>query len=132
MRRAVLDASAVIFLFEGRPGGELVEGLVADALAAQVELFMSVVNWGEVYYSTWQAHGQEEARRAAAEIHQLPIEVVDADSGLTRSAAELRAKYNLPYADCFAAALSKKWKAELVTSDRDFVKVNSEIDIRFL
>lgn len=72
------------------------------------------------------------ARRAAAEIYQLPIEVVDADSELTRSAAELRAKYNLPYADCFAAALSKKWKAELVTSDRDFVKVNSEIDIRFL
>lgn len=132
MKRAVLDASAVIFLFEGRPGGELVEGLVADALAARVELFMSVVNWGEVYYSTWQAHGQEEARRTAAEIYQLPIEVVDADSGLTRSAAELRAKYNLPYADCFAAALSKKWKAELVTSDRDFVKVNSEIDIRFL
>jgi predicted nucleic acid-binding protein len=132
MKRTVLDASAVILLFEDRSGGEFVEGLVADGLAGRTELFMSVVNWGEVYYATWQAHGPEAARRTGAEISQLPIQIVNADSELTRSAAELRAKYNLPYADCFAAALSKKRKAELVTSDRDFVKVNSEIDIRFL
>ena len=132
MKRTVLDASAVIFLFEDRSGSESVERLVADGLAGRTELFMSVVNWGEVYYSTWQAHGPEAARRTAAEISQLPIQVVNADSELTKSAAELRAKYNLPYADCFAAALSKKWKAELVTSDRDFLRVNSEIAIRFL
>jgi len=44
----------------------------------------------------------------------------------------LHAKYNLPYADCFAAALSKDWKAELVTGDRDFEMVQSEIKIQFL
>ena len=132
MKRAVLDASAVIWLFEDRPGAELVEQIVAESLASKIQLFMSVVNWGEVYYSTWKAHGAEAARRTAAEISQLPIQVVGADSELTRSSAELRAKYNLPYTDCFAAALSKQRSAELVTSDRDFVKVSSEIDIHFL
>jgi predicted nucleic acid-binding protein len=51
---------------------------------------------------------------------------------LTRSAAELHAKYNLPYADCFAASLAKDSEAELITSDRDFAMVQSEIKIQFI
>jgi predicted nucleic acid-binding protein len=132
VRRAVLDASALILLFEDGSGGETVERLVAESLARRTELFISVVNWGEVYYSTWKAYGPEAARQTVAEISQLPIQVVNADSELTKSSAELRAQYGLPYADCFAAALSKKWNAELVTSDRDFIKVSSEIEVHFL
>ena len=132
MKRAVLDASAVISFFEDRSGSEVVEKLVADGVAGKTELFMSVVNWGEVYYSAWRARGQNAARQMAAEISQFPIQVVDADFELTKSAAELHAKYNLPYADCFAAALSKDWKAKLVTADRDFAKIKSEIEILFL
>ena len=132
MKRTVLDASAVISFFEDRSGGEVVEKLVAESVAGKAELLMSVVNWGEVYYSAWRARGQDAARQMAAEISQFPIQVVNADSELTKYAAELRAKYKLPYADCFAAALSKVWKAELVTSDRDFAIVNSEIEILFL
>jgi predicted nucleic acid-binding protein len=132
VRRAVLDASALILLFEDGSGGETVERLVAESLARKTELFISVVNWGEVYYSTWKAYGPETARQTVAEISQLPIQVVNADSELTKSSAELRAQYGLPYADCFAAALSKKWNAELVTSDRDFIKVSSEIEVHFL
>lgn len=132
MKRVVLDASAVISFFEDRSGGEVVEKLVAESVVGRIELLMTIVNWGEVYYTAWRARGQDAARQVAAEISQLPIQVVNADSELTNFAAELRAKYNLPYADCFAAALSKIWKAELVTSDRDFAVVNSEIEILFL
>ncbi len=132
MKRAVLDASAVIFLLEDRPGGEIVEELLAEGLAGRAELFMSVVNWGEVFYSTWKAHGPGYAQQALGEISHLPIEIVPADTDLTRFAAELRATHDLPYADCFAAALSKKWKAELVTSDRHFLKVGSQIELNFL
>ena len=132
MKRAVLDASAVISFFEDWSGSDVVEKLVADGVAGKTELFMSVVNWGEVYYSAWRAGGQNAARQMAAEISQFPIQVVDTDFELTKSAAELHAKYYLPYADCFAAALSKVWKAKLVTADRDFAKIKSEIEILFL
>lgn len=132
MRRFVLDASALMFFFDNRAGGEVVEELVHESLAGKVDLSMSVVNWGEVYYSAWQARGDDAARRIAAETAQLPIELVNADFELTKSAAELRAKYRLPYADCFAAALTKVRAAELLTSDRDFAKVRSEINIQFL
>src|ERR1700733_7066058 len=102
MKRTVLDASAIMSFFEDRSGAEDLEELLAQGVAGKAELFMSVVNWGEVYYSIWRAHGHEAARKVAAEISQLPIEVVDADSGLTRAAAELHARHKLPYADCFA------------------------------
>ena len=132
MKRTVLDASALISFFENRAGGEIVENIVSLSFAGKIDLSMSVVNWGEVYYATWRARGRDAAIRMAAEILQFPLQFVNADLELTRSAAELRAKYNLPYADCFAAALSKARKAELVTSDQDFAKVKSEIEIQFL
>jgi len=128
----VLDASAVISFFEDRPGGNVVESLLAEGLAGKAEISISVVNWGEVYYSIWRAHGENGARQMAAEISQFPIQLVDADRELTKSAAELRAKYNLPYADCFGAALSKIQNAELLTTDQDFALVKSEIEIQFL
>jgi ribonuclease VapC len=132
MKRTVLDASAVMSFFEDRSGAEQVEELLAQGVAAKTELFISVVNWGEVYYSIWRAHGQEAARKVVAEIAQLPIEIVDADAEMTKAAAELHARHKLPYADCFAAALAKNRKALLVTSDQDFARVKSEIEIRFI
>jgi predicted nucleic acid-binding protein len=54
------------------------------------------------------------------EIAQLPIQVIDVDMKLAKLAASLKAEHNLPYADCFAAALAQARKAALVTSDKDF------------
>jgi ribonuclease VapC len=129
MKRVVLDASAVMTFFENRPGADKVEDLIHLAVAGKRQLLMSVVNWGEVYYSTWRAHGPGVARKIIEDIAQLPIEIVEADLDLTRAAAELRADHKLPYTDCFAAALAARRKASLATSDKDFATVEKKIDI---
>lgn len=129
MKRVVLDASAVMTFFENRPGADKVEDLIHLAVAGKRHLLMSVVNWGEVYYSTWRAHGPGVARKIIEDIAQLPIELVDADFDLTRTAAELRADHKLPYTDCFAAALAAQRRASLATSDQDFASVERKIDI---
>jgi predicted nucleic acid-binding protein len=129
MKRIVLDASAVMTFFENRPGASKVEDLIHLGVADQRQLLMSVVNWGEVYYSTWRAHGPGVARKTLENISQLPIDIVDADLDLTRLAVELRADYKLPYTDCFAAALAADRKASLATSDKDFATVEKKIDI---
>jgi predicted nucleic acid-binding protein len=123
----VLDSSALMAFFEDRPGAEQVEELLAKAAETKAPLLMSVVNWGEVYYSIWRAHGEKAAEAKLHEIAQLPIQIVDADVDLTKLAAVLKAQHNLPYADCFAAALARSSKAALVTSDRDFERVGSLI-----
>jgi predicted nucleic acid-binding protein len=129
MKRIVLDASAVMTFFENRPGADKVEELIHLGVAGKRQLLMSVVNWGEVYYSTWRAHGPGVARKVIEDIAQLPIEIVDASLDLTRAAAELRADQKLPYTDCFAAALAAHRKASLATSDQDFASVEKKIDI---
>jgi predicted nucleic acid-binding protein len=123
VKRIVLDASAVMTFFEDRPGAEKVEELIHLAMERKRELVMSVVNWGEVYYSVWRANGPGVARKIVEEIAQLPIALVPADLALTRLAAEFRAQHKLPYADCFAAALAAERKASLATSDKDFAQV---------
>jgi predicted nucleic acid-binding protein len=129
MKRVVLDASAVMTFFENRRGADKVEELIHLGVAGKRQLLMSVVNWGEVYYSTWRAHGPGVARKIIEDIAQLPIEIADADLDLTRIAAELRADHKLPYTDCFAAALAAHRKASLATSDHDFATVEKKIDI---
>jgi predicted nucleic acid-binding protein len=129
MKRTVLDASALMTFFEDRPGAEKVEDLIRMGVKGKRQLLMSVVNWGEVYYSTWRAKGPGVARKVIEDIAQLPLEVADADLDLTRTAAELRAEHKLPYTDCFAAALALQRKASLATSDKDFAHVEKKIDI---
>ena len=129
MKRVVLDASALMTFFEDRPGAGKVEELIRLGIEDKRQLVMSVVNWGEVYYSTWRAKGPGVARKVLDDIAQLPLEIVDADLELTRTAAELRAEHKLPYSDCFAAALAANRKASLATSDRDFAAVEKRIDI---
>jgi predicted nucleic acid-binding protein len=123
----VLDSSALMAFFEDRPGADKVEELLAKAAEAKAPLLISVVNWGEVYYSVWRARGEKAADAKLREIAQLPIEIVDADMDLTKEAATLKAQHNLPYADCFAAALARSRKAALVTSDKDFERVGNLI-----
>lgn len=129
MKRIVLDASALMTFFENRPGAGKVEELLQLAVDGKRELLMSVVNWGEVYYSVWRAKGPGVALKILADIAQLPIALIDADYALTRIAAEFKANHKLPYADCFAAALAVNRKASLVASDTDFAQVQKQVTI---
>ena len=129
MKRIVLDASAIMTFFENRPGAERAQDLIRLGFEGKRQLLMSVVNWGEVYYSTWRTKGPGVARKIIENIAQLPLEIVDADLELTRSAAELRAEHKLQYTDCFAAALALQRKASLATSDKDFAIIEKKLDI---
>jgi predicted nucleic acid-binding protein len=129
VKRIVLDASALMTFFENRPGAEKVEELIQLAVDGKRELLMSVVNWGEVYYSVWRAKGPGVALKVIADIAQLPVELVDADYDLTKRSAEFRAQHKLPYADCFAAALAASTKSPLLTSDADFAHIEKQVTI---
>jgi predicted nucleic acid-binding protein len=129
MRAYVLDASALMAFFEDRGGVDKVEELLAKAAEAKQPLAMSVINWGEVYYSVWRARGEKMAAAKLHDIAQLPIEIVGVEVELGKLAASLKAQHNLPYADCFAAALAQARKATLITSDRDFERVGTTLKI---
>jgi uncharacterized protein with PIN domain len=74
----VLDASAIVDTLVNAPGAERVERLVNHARPA-APLLVSAVNWGEVFYISWQRHGEESARQTMADLMRLPIQIVSVD-----------------------------------------------------
>lgn len=134
MPEKVLDSHALMTLFNDEPGADEVERLLLKAEKGNPKLLMSVVNWGEIYYSIMRGASQELADRTAREIAGMPIEIipVDTDLKLARQAAIYRATRRMSYADGFAAALAKLRKAELVTGDPEFKALEGEIRIAWL
>jgi len=51
MRTHVLDASALYRYLTDGPGAAIVAGVLKNAAASNADAVMSVVNWGEVYYT---------------------------------------------------------------------------------
>ena len=125
----VLDSYSLLAYIEGEAGAEQMIEIFRVARDSGRSLFLSVVNWGEVYYITMREAGHERADEVAHLISTLPIQIVPADLDLTRQAAELKSKHRMSYADCFAVALAKSRKAELVTGDKEFKQVESEVKL---
>jgi len=92
-------------------------------------LLLSVVNWGEVYYITLREAGRQRADEVALLISTLPIQIIPVDLELAKQAAEFKAFKRMSYGDCFAAALAKLRKAELVTGDEEFKQVADEVKV---
>ncbi len=130
----VLDSWALIAFFEDEPAADEVEKLLHQASDGKHKLLLSVVNWGEIFYSTMRVVSRQAAEEKAGEIAALPIEIIGlgGDLNLTRQAAIYKATRKMSCADCFAAALAKLKNAELVTGDPEFTEVESEIKIGWL
>src|ERR1039457_7182913 len=124
----VLDANALLELLANGPGAERVAHLLKLA-RPPTPLLVSAVNWGEVFYISWQRHGEESARQTLADLLKLPIRIVPVDVAQVLKAGELKAVHNIPYVDCLAAALATLNQATLVTSDRDFEKLGRHFPI---
>lgn len=131
-RAIVLDSWAIMAYLEDEPAAERVADIIADANEDGTPLLMTVVNLGEVWYIIAREASETEAERSITEIKHLGIEIIDADWTLVREAAGFKAKHKMSYADGFAAALAKQKKAHLVTGDREFAQLESDIQIIWL
>jgi predicted nucleic acid-binding protein len=132
MRSFVLDTSAVIHYLEAGAGAGTFERLLGDAGRQQLQLFMSVLHLGEVYYLTWQRAGEEKARQAVANLCRLPIQIITLDLLQSLKAGELKAVHKIPYVDSVAAALAIQQQATLVTSDHDFDKLGRHFPVLWI
>jgi predicted nucleic acid-binding protein len=125
----VLDANALITLLTGEPGAGRIGQLVREADRLRTPLLVSVANWGEVFYLSWQRYGEQSAREALDDLSRLPIRVVPLDLPQALRAGEIKALHKIPYVDCLAAALAVLQQATLVTSDHDFDKLGRHFPI---
>ena len=134
MRAAVrvLDSYRLIAYVEGEAGKDTMIEIFRSARDSGKACLLSVVNWGEVYYITLREAGQERADQVAHLISTLPIHIVPADLDLAKQAAIFKSSKKMSYADCFAAALAKHRRVELVTGDEEFKEVEKDVKILWL
>jgi len=132
MKRYVLDSFALLAYAEGESGAPKVYDILTKSLHKEVEVFVCVVNWGEMYYIALREGGQERAELYRETIAKYPITLIEADLMLTLQAAKYKAFHKISFADAFAAALTKGRSAELVTGDKELISLEGEIKILWI
>lgn len=128
----VLDTFPIIALLGNEPTTTDVGLLLEEAIKQSTPIYMSVINWGEVYYVSRRSGGKAKALQIMQDLEALPIEVLDIDRSLTLLASEIKSGGGISYADCFAAALAKVKNATLVTGDKEFRRLEGFIKISWL
>ncbi len=116
----VLDSYALIAFLTGEPGEKEIGRLLAEASNGQCEMFMSIVNLGEVLYMTEREAGIPGVQDVLGRLNELPIHIIDADRVQTFAAAHIKAHWAIAYADCFAAALASTKNGIVLTGDPEF------------
>ncbi len=128
----ILDAHGLLVFLEKEPGFEKVESFLVEATENNCNLLMTSVNFGEVYYIVLRECGLEKAQEIEKIIRSLPIEIISVDIKLAKEAARFKVAKKLSYADCFASALAKLMRGELITGDKEFKVLKEEIKIAWI
>jgi len=120
MSKAVFDTR---FFMEGyyAPNESLAKKL-REKLKASKERFVSSIVLHEVYQLTLKKEGRETAKLRTTLLEQ-DCKVVNVDSNLAKTSAELRLKYNMSMADSIIAATALLLKATCVSDDPHFKAV---------
>jgi len=128
----VLDSWAVLAWVNNEPAAPQVRQLLRKARKRELLLLLSIINYGEFLYMIERRNGIDEAADTANRVDQLAVQVIPADRPLVFEAAHLKARYPISYADAFAAALAKRYKASVITGDREFKALEREVAIHWL
>lgn len=133
MKTVVLDSHALLTFFEKERGWEIVSDALRQAAEETMKLLIPVVNWGEVIYITLREYDEHYADILLNAMKNMPIDIVEVNKELTLIAAHWKASGGLSYADCFVVGLAEMKKAtEIITGDREFLRAEKHVKIRWL
>lgn len=132
MKKYVFDSYALIAFLEDEPGAETVESALREVVTQKARGYLSIINWGEVFYTVMREQGEETAEEVVRILGRYPFIVVDAGHALTKTAARLKGRYRIAYADCFAAALAIQHNATVLTGDPEFKCLEDQISVSWI
>jgi len=132
MSSYVFDSHALLAFFQGEPDAETVEKILRQSHAKSSNVFISLINLGEIIYLTKRRFGDEKKIELLSRIYQLGLKIIPVSDALVFQAAELKAQYALSYADCFALACAINHSAVLVTGDPEFKSVGHLVSIKWI
>jgi len=116
----LFDACALLAVFNGEPGADIVLDLIEQARTGDIRLSMSIVQLLEVYYDRLYISGEYGAIIRVESILAEPINIIESISyPVMYEAGRFKTSYSLSLADAIAAATAKNLTATLVTKDKE-------------
>jgi predicted nucleic acid-binding protein len=128
----VLDSFALLAYLQDEPIASRVEKLLETAGKEKCQIFLSLINLGELLYIIERRGGVAKAQDALALIQQLPIVVVPANEEVVFAAAHIKANHTLSYADAFVVAVAVQENAIILTGDPEFQTVEGNLKVERL
>lgn len=128
----VLDTSAVLTLFEGEPGVNVVKGILRRARRKKCRACVSLMTTYEILYVTTQEQGEEEGLRRILELRNLPLVELPLSPDIALRAAHLKARYRISVADSWIAATAASESATLVHKDPELQQLANELRLEAL
>ena len=132
LKNLILDSWSVLAYLKKEKAGSEVKKLLRRADKGELNLYLSLINWGEIYYQVLRRFGRVRLRKIMMVIEESPIKLAAIDKKLVALAAEGKAKGGLSFADCFVIALAKELEAVIVTGDPEFKPFEKEVEIFWL
>ena len=129
MKKVVFDSYALLELFEDGPGAQVVADLLTKG-GDEVNIYLSEINLGEIYYILFRRKNKEVAEEVIEYIQlDQSLNLVSAEWQRIKQAAQYKTKGGLSYADCFVLALAFDEKASIVTGDPEIIKAAEEKEL---
>ena len=135
MKTYILDACAIVALFNDEIGADVVDNLLVDATTNGIcSLTINKYNLLEVYYGYLREDGEVFAEQQLANIKASCIRISDIlTDDLFRHAAKLKTNYKISLADSIAVAQAVVDNAIIVTSDHhELDVVDQDGNVKFL
>jgi predicted nucleic acid-binding protein len=128
----VLDTFAMLAYLQGERNGIRVRDILQSVRSDRQNVYMSLINVGEVLYITERKQGIRKAQEVLASMRQLPIQFLPADEQAIIAAAHIKANYTGSYADSFAIVAAQTVHGTLITGDPEFSAVQELVNIEWL
>ncbi len=131
--RFLLDSWALLaWLYAEKPAADRIQELINAASIGHVQLSLSVINFGEVYYIFGRERGVDAGKKLVSGLKQLPIQILPVDEQRVLAAAQYKMAHPISYADAFAIAAAIELNAALLTGDPELFALDGEIKIERL
>ena len=128
----IFDSFAVLASVGGEPGMVRIQDILDKASNQRCQVFLSVINLGEVIYITEREAGLAKAQTVLSAVEQLPIEILPASKESVLAAAHIKAQFPVAYADAFAIAAAQEHKGVVLTGDPEFHSVEKQVKVEWL
>ena len=128
----VVDSWAIVAWLLDQVGAPQAQAFLEAADTGNLQIFMSWINVGEVYYIAARRLGRSKAENFLQRLPSLPIRVELPEEGDIIEAARLKSSHRLAYADAFAVALAIRERAAIITGDPEIAALKDLLMIDWI